>query len=51
LLTTVKNLMNGIEPPEANNPKAFRVRPGDFMLPRDVPVADGGKDILLIGAR
>jgi phthalate 4,5-dioxygenase oxygenase subunit len=51
LLTTVKNLMNGIEPPEANNPKAFKVRPGDFMLPRDVPVVDGGKDILLIGSR
>jgi hypothetical protein len=51
LLTTVKNLMNGIEPPEAGKPKAFRVRPGDFMLPRDVPVVDGGKDILLIGAR
>ena len=51
LLTSVRKLMDGTEPPEANNPKAYRVRPGDFMLPRDVPVADGAKDILLIGAR
>jgi phthalate 4,5-dioxygenase oxygenase subunit len=51
LLTSVRNLMNGIEPPEAGNAKNYRVRPGDFMLPRDVPVADGAKDILLIGAR
>jgi phthalate 4,5-dioxygenase len=51
LLTSVRNLMDGTEPPEASNPKAYRVRPGDFMLPRDVPVADGAKDILLIGAR
>jgi hypothetical protein len=43
--------MAGTEPPEAGNPKAYRVRPGDFMLPRDVPVADGAKDILLIGSR
>jgi hypothetical protein len=49
LLTTVKNLMNGIEPPEASNAKAYRVRPGDFMLPRDVSVVEGAKDILLIG--
>ena len=48
LLTTMRNLTNGIEPPEASNAKAFRVRPGDFMLPRDVPVVEGGKDILLI---
>jgi hypothetical protein len=51
LLTSVRNLMNGIEPPEASNPKGYRVRPGDFMLPRDVEVVDGAKDILLIGAR
>jgi hypothetical protein len=51
LLTSVRNLMAGTEPPEAGNPKAYRVRPGDFMLPRDVPVADGAKDILLIGSR
>ena len=51
LLTTMKNLQNGIEPPEASNAAAYRVRPGDFMLPRDVPVADGAGDILLIGTR
>ena len=50
LLATAKNLASGFEPPEANNAKAYRVRPGDFMLPRDVPVVDGAKDILLIGA-
>jgi hypothetical protein len=50
LLTSVRNLAAGIEPPEASNPKAYRVRPGDFMLPHDVPVADGAKDILLIGS-
>jgi phthalate 4,5-dioxygenase len=48
LLTTVKNLMNGIEPPEAANAKAYRVRPGDFTLPRDVPVAEGAKHLQLI---
>ena len=51
LLTTAKALANGIEPPEARAPQAYRVRPGDFMLPRDVPVADGAKDILFAGAR
>jgi len=51
LLTTVKNLQQGIEPPEAANAKAYKVRPGDFMLPRDVEVVDGAKDILLIGSR
>ena len=51
LLTSVKNLAQGIEPPEAANARAYKVRPGDFMLPRDVEVVDGAKDILLIGAR
>jgi phthalate 4,5-dioxygenase oxygenase subunit len=51
LLASAKNLAQGIEPPEASNAKAYRVRPGDFMLPRDVEVVDGAKDILLIGAR
>jgi phenylpropionate dioxygenase-like ring-hydroxylating dioxygenase large terminal subunit len=50
LLTSVKNLQAGIEPPEAANAKAYKVRPGDFMLPRDVQVVDGAKDILLIGS-
>jgi phenylpropionate dioxygenase-like ring-hydroxylating dioxygenase large terminal subunit len=51
LLASAKALADGTEPPEARAPKAYRVRPGDFMLPRDVPVVDGAKDILLIGAR
>jgi phenylpropionate dioxygenase-like ring-hydroxylating dioxygenase large terminal subunit len=51
LLTAAKALAAGIEPPEARAPQAYRVRPGDFLLPRDVPVVDGAKDILLIGAR
>ncbi len=50
LLTAAKALVNGVEPPEARKPNAYRVRPGDFILPRDVPVADGAKDILLIAA-
>jgi phenylpropionate dioxygenase-like ring-hydroxylating dioxygenase large terminal subunit len=51
LLTTAKALAAGVEPPEAHAPQAYRVRPGDFMLPRDVPVEDGARDILFAGAR
>jgi phenylpropionate dioxygenase-like ring-hydroxylating dioxygenase large terminal subunit len=46
LLSAIKALQNGVEPPEARNPQAYRVRPGDFMLPRDVDLERGGKDIL-----
>ena len=47
LLTAVKALQNGVEPPEARNARAYGVRPGDFMLPRDIAVAEGAKDILV----
>jgi phthalate 4,5-dioxygenase oxygenase subunit len=47
LLTAVKALQNGVEPPEARNGRAYGVRPGDFMLPRDIAVAEGAKDILV----
>jgi phthalate 4,5-dioxygenase oxygenase subunit len=50
-LTRVKGLMSGQEPPEATNPRAYGVRAIDFYLPRDVTVADGAKDLLLVGAR
>jgi phthalate 4,5-dioxygenase oxygenase subunit len=46
LLGAAKALQEGIEPPEARNAKAYCVRPGDFMLPRDVAVTEGGKDVL-----
>ncbi len=36
LLTAAKALANGIEPPEAQA-TSIAVRPGDFMLARDVP--------------
>ena len=39
---------SGKGPPEPRHPKAYRVRSGDFMLPRDVAVAVGGKDILAL---
>jgi phthalate 4,5-dioxygenase len=50
LLTSVKGLMQGIEPPELANPKAYGVRAVDFLLPRDVSIHDGAKDLLLAGA-
>jgi phthalate 4,5-dioxygenase len=47
LLGAVKALQGGVEPPEPRHPKAYCVRPGDFMLPRDVAVAEGAKEILV----
>lgn len=46
LLTRVKELQAGQEPPEPRRPRAYAVRSGDFMLPRDVAVTDGGREIL-----
>jgi hypothetical protein len=40
LLDTAKALMDGVEPPEAGNPHAYRVRPIDTVLPRDASVED-----------
>ena len=43
LISRVKALQEGIEPPEPGSPGAYGVRPGDFLLPRDVGVADGAR--------
>jgi hypothetical protein len=51
LLTRAKQLMQGEEPPEARNPHAYSVRPGDFKLPRTETVAVGAKDLLLASIR
>ena len=50
LLTAAKALQQGVEPPETQRPKSYMVRPGDFLLPRDVPVVDGARERKLIGA-
>jgi phenylpropionate dioxygenase-like ring-hydroxylating dioxygenase large terminal subunit len=50
-LTRTKELMRGIEPPEAHNPDAYAVRAADFYLPRDVSVAEGARELLLAGTR
>jgi phthalate 4,5-dioxygenase len=50
LLARVKGLMNGTEPPEASNPRAYAVRALDFTLPRDVPVKDVARDLLAASA-
>jgi phthalate 4,5-dioxygenase oxygenase subunit len=51
LLTAAKKLMQGEEPPEPRNPRAYSVRPGDFKLPRNETVAEGAKDLLLASVR
>ena len=44
----MKALQQGIEPTEPHA-RSVAVRPGDFMLPRDVtPMAGGASDILLV---
>ena len=48
--TRLKALQQGIEPPEAAQRESVAVRPGDFMLPRDVPVAEGAREHRLVGA-
>ena len=50
MLGRARDLARGIEPPEARNAKAYGVRPGDFMLPRDSTPAVGASDILFAGA-
>ncbi len=49
LLTAAKALQRGIEPPEPRNDTAFAVRPGDFMLARDVSLEDGARELQLVG--
>jgi phenylpropionate dioxygenase-like ring-hydroxylating dioxygenase large terminal subunit len=50
LLTAAKALQQGIEPPETRNTRSYAVRPGDFILPRDVPVESGAREHRLVGA-
>jgi phthalate 4,5-dioxygenase oxygenase subunit len=51
LLTSAKQLMQGHEPPEPRNPKAYSVRPGDFKLPHTATVAEGARELLLATVR
>ena len=51
LLGTARALQDGIEPAEPRNPGAYAVRPGDFVLPRDVAVDSGAREILTAAAR
>ena len=47
LLTSAKALAQGIEPPEAQA-TSIAVRPGDFMLARDVPLEEGAREFHLV---
>jgi phthalate 4,5-dioxygenase oxygenase subunit len=47
LLTAAKALAQGIEPPEAQA-KSLAVRPGDFILARDVPLETGAREYNLV---
>jgi hypothetical protein len=48
LLTRVKALMQGVEPPEPAKPKAYGVRALDFVLPRDASIQEAAKDLLFV---
>ncbi|MGA2395334.1 MAG: Rieske 2Fe-2S domain-containing protein [Candidatus Lustribacter sp.] len=48
LLAAAKALQRGIEPPETRNTN-YAVRPGDFILARDVPVEQGARELQLVG--
>jgi phthalate 4,5-dioxygenase oxygenase subunit len=50
LLTRVKDLMAGQEPPEPSNPQAYAVRGVDVFLPRDVSIEDGTRDLIRVEA-
>jgi nitrite reductase/ring-hydroxylating ferredoxin subunit len=45
LLTGVKNLSAGREPPEARDPEAFRVRSIDIVLPRDAELRNAAPEL------
>jgi phenylpropionate dioxygenase-like ring-hydroxylating dioxygenase large terminal subunit len=47
LLTAAKALAQGIEPPEADG-TSVAVRPGDFILARDVPLEAGARELHLV---
>jgi phenylpropionate dioxygenase-like ring-hydroxylating dioxygenase large terminal subunit len=46
LLDATKALADGVEPPEAADGDLYRVRSLDTILPRDVPLAVGGRDLM-----
>ena len=49
MLDSVKALMNGVEPLEARNGQAYRVRPIDTILPRGVTVEEGTRALTMKG--
>lgn len=51
ILSRVRELQAGIEPPEVSVPEAYRVRPGDFKLPRDIGLEEGAKERLAADER
>jgi len=46
LLRAAKNLQQGIEPPEAHNGAAYRVRSAAIVLGQDVEVEDGAREVM-----
>ncbi|MBI2761293.1 MAG: Rieske 2Fe-2S domain-containing protein [Chloroflexi bacterium] len=46
LLRTIKNLQQGIEPPEAHNGAAYRVRSAAIVLNQDVEVEEGAREVM-----
>jgi phthalate 4,5-dioxygenase oxygenase subunit len=50
LLTAAKALRDGVEPLETKRGASYGVRPGDFIIPRDVPVESAARERNLLGA-
>jgi phthalate 4,5-dioxygenase len=50
LLDAAKALRDGAEPPEAADGDLYRIRSLDAVLPRDVPVAIGGQQMMIARA-
>ena len=51
LLDAAKALRGASSSPEVRNAKSFAVRPGDFILARDVPLDQGAREHQLVGTR
>ncbi len=47
LMRSVRQLMEGQEPPEARNGGAFRVRSLDIVLPKAVAIEEGGQEYMV----
>jgi phthalate 4,5-dioxygenase oxygenase subunit len=45
-ITAAKELARGVEPSEPRTPAAYNVRPGDFVLGRDIALEDRGGQLL-----